>query len=123
MYGMPGKTSSDVIDSLTLFIADYATQLAPNTIYRIHSDAGTEFKSAIFKNWAAKQSIRTTYAAPEHQHQNGICERHYGIIKDIARKSWYMLGLAPPTSIMPFSMHVSSIIAYQSKVLMSNLAR
>ena len=73
MYGMPGKTSSDVITSLTHFIADYGAQLKPNTITRLHADAGTEFKSATFKNWAAKQRIRTTYAAPEHQHQNGIC--------------------------------------------------
>ena len=86
MYGMPGKTSSDVITSLTHFIADYGTRLTPNVITHIHADAGTEFKSATFKNWAAKQKIRTTYAAPEHQHQNGICERHYGIVKDIARK-------------------------------------
>ena len=86
MYGMQGKSSSDVITSLTHFIADYNTQLAPNTIQRIHSDAGTEFKSSLFKNWTAKQKIRTTYAALEHQHQNSICERHYGIVKDIARK-------------------------------------
>ena len=49
MYGMPGKTSSDVITSLTHFIADYGTQLSPHTITRIHADAGTEFKSATFK--------------------------------------------------------------------------
>ena len=65
MYGMPSKSSSDVIASLTHFIADCNTQLAPNTIQRIHSDAGTEFKSSLFKTWAAKQKIRTTYAAPE----------------------------------------------------------
>ena len=86
MYGMQGKSSSDVITSLTRFIADYSTQLAPNTIQRLHSDAGTEFKSALFKNWVPKQKIRPTYAAPEHQHQNSICEHHYGIVKDIARK-------------------------------------
>ena len=86
MYGMPGKSSSDVITSLSHVIADYGTQLTPNTITRIHSDASTEFKSTTFKTWAAKQKIRTTYAAPEHQHQNGICEHHYGIVKDIARK-------------------------------------
>ena len=86
MYGMPGKTSSDVITSLTHFIADYGTQLKTNTITRLHVDADTEFKSATFKNWAAKQRICTTYAAPDHQHQNGICEWHYGIVKDITRK-------------------------------------
>ena len=68
MYGMPGKSSSDAITSLTHFIADYCTQLTPNTIICMHADAGTEFKSATFKNWAVKQKIRTTYAAPEHQH-------------------------------------------------------
>ena len=71
-YVWQGKSSSDVITSLTHFIAAYNTQLAPNTIQRIHSDAGTEFKSALFKNWAAKQKIRTTYAAPEHQHPETI---------------------------------------------------
>ena len=41
MYLMPGNFSFDVITSLIYFIADYCTQLTPNTITHIKSDAGT----------------------------------------------------------------------------------
>ena len=86
LYGMHNKSSQDIITALTKFIAQYGSQVSTGSINTIHADAGTEFKSQAFRTWSSKQKIWTTYAAPKHQHQNGICERHYSTVKDMSRK-------------------------------------
>ena len=50
----------------------------------IRSDFGSEFRSDTFRKWCGENSIRFTTAAPRHQEQNGLVERHWGTITKIA---------------------------------------
>ena len=52
----------------------------------IRSDAGTEFISREFEGWCANMQIRFNAAAPARQHQNGICEKHWGTTSNMARR-------------------------------------
>ena len=73
----------------------------PNSTYtakditHIRSDAGTEFRSADFNDWCLENSITFTSAAPKHQHQNGIVERHWGIVANMANSLILNARLSP----------------------------
>ena len=55
-----------------------------NRISHIRSDAGSEFRSDVFRKWCSENKIRFTTAAPKHQEQNGLVERHWGTILKLA---------------------------------------
>ena len=86
MYGMNNKSSQEFIRAITKLIAQYGSQVPTGSINTIYTNADTEFKSQAFRSWSSKLKIRNMYAAPEHPHQNGICECHYGTVKEISRK-------------------------------------
>ena len=77
---MMGKASRHVIRSVKRFIARFGA------VKEIRSDAGSEFISDEFENWCDENKIRFTAAAPARQHQNGICERHWGTTSNMARR-------------------------------------
>ena len=78
--GMMGKASRHVIRSVKRFIARFGA------VKEIRSDAGSEFISDEFENWCDENKIKFTAAAPARQHQNGICERHWGTTSNMARR-------------------------------------
>ena len=47
---------------------------------KIHTNAGSAFKSAEFISHCEQHVIKVTFAAPRHQETNGICEQkcHHG---------------------------------------------
>ena len=51
---------------------------------KIHADAGSAFKSAEFTSDCEQHGIKITFAAPRHQEMNGICERSWQNIRNIA---------------------------------------
>ena len=123
MYGMPSKFSSDVITSLTHFIADYNTQLAPNTIQRIHSDAGTEFKSSIFKTWQPNKKSELLMPLLNINTRMAYVNVITVLSKTLPEKSWFMPDSTHPISIMPFNMHALFTTAFLLKAHMFNLAK
>ena len=60
------------------------TQRQPATIKHIRSDAGSEFRSDVFRKWCSKNKIHFNTAAPKHQEQNGLVERHWGTVVKLA---------------------------------------
>ena len=56
------------------------TNRQPRSIQHIRSDAGTEFRSDTFKKWCSENKIHFNSAAPKHQEQNGLVERHWIVL-------------------------------------------
>ena len=67
----------------------YAIWFKPNPNFhiedvdKIHTDAGSAFKSAEFISDCEQHGIKVTFAAPRHQEMNGICERTWANIRNI----------------------------------------
>jgi hypothetical protein len=55
-----------------------------SSIEQVHGDFDATFRSREFTRLMTDQGIRTTYAAPRHQEQNGICESNWQHIRNIA---------------------------------------
>ena len=56
------------------------TNRQPCSIQHICSDADTESHSDTFRKWCSENKIHFNSAAPKHQEQNGLVERHWGTI-------------------------------------------
>ena len=50
----------------------------------LRSDAGTEFRSNDFNDWCKENPIVFMTAAPKHQEQNGLVERHWTEVSKLA---------------------------------------
>ncbi|CAI7798421.1 unnamed protein product [Closterium sp. NIES-53] len=69
-------------------------------VLRLHSDRGGEFSSARLGAFCRAQGIRQTFTLPASPQQNGIAERHIGMVMDVARTS--MIHAAAPHFLWPF---------------------
>ncbi|CAI7863044.1 unnamed protein product, partial [Closterium sp. NIES-54] len=69
-------------------------------VLRLHSDRGGEFSSARLGAFCRAQSIRQTFMLPASPQQNGIAERRFGMVMDVARTS--MIHAAAPHFLWPF---------------------
>jgi len=85
LIGIQDKSTDACIDGIELL-----TSRIPNNkrkirkISHIRTDAGSEFRSDTFRKWCSENNIRCTTAAPKHQEQNGLVERHWGTILKMA---------------------------------------
>ncbi|CAI7848305.1 unnamed protein product [Closterium sp. NIES-53] len=70
-------------------------------VLRLHSDRGGEFSSARLGAFCRAQGIRQTFTLPASPQQNGIAERHIGMVMDVARTS--MIHAAAPHFLWPFA--------------------
>ena len=76
--------------SVFLCLRDYAQWFKPNPTFnasraiRAHADFGSAFTSKELKHDCAQYNIIVTTAAPRHQEMNGICERSWATIRDMA---------------------------------------
>gem|GEM_PF-2876143 len=83
--GIKDKTTDACIDGIELIISTIpGNNRQPKAIRHIRSDAGTEFRSDTFRKWCSENKIHFTSAAPKHQEQNGMVERHWGTIAKLA---------------------------------------
>ena len=83
--GIQDKTTDACIDGIELIISTIpGRNRQPKAINHICSDAGTEFCSDTFRKWCSENKIHFTSAAPKHQEQNGLVERHWGKIAKLA---------------------------------------
>jgi len=82
LKGIPTETSpttSEVIQCLMLYIGGHMAE-----VKEIRSDAGSQFLSEEFNTWCSVLSIRPTKAAPRHQEQNGVAERTWQSMRNLA---------------------------------------
>ena len=87
LIGIRDKSSEACIDGIEQLTANFPNLLSKNKIKEIshiRSDAGSEFRSDTFRKWCGENNIRFNTAAPKHQEQNGLVERHWGTIVKMA---------------------------------------
>ncbi|CAI7827954.1 unnamed protein product [Closterium sp. NIES-53] len=75
-------------------------------VLRLHSDRGGEFSSARLGAFCRAQGIRQTFTLPASPQQNGIAERHIGMVMDVARTS--MIHAAAPHFLWPFAVQYAA---------------
>ena len=83
--GIRDKTTDACIDGINLIISSLPIKNKHISHLRhIRSDAGSEFRSDTFRKWCSDNKIEFSSAAPKHQEQNGLVERHWGTICKLA---------------------------------------
>ncbi|CAI7885548.1 unnamed protein product [Closterium sp. NIES-53] len=75
-------------------------------VLRLHSDRGGEFSSARLGAFCPAQGIRQTFTLPASPQQNGIAERHIGMVTDVTRMS--MIHAAAPHFLWPFAVQYAA---------------
>ncbi|CAI7794200.1 unnamed protein product [Closterium sp. NIES-53] len=72
----------------------------------LHSDRGGEFSSDILAEFCQDEGIRQPFMLPASPQQNGIAERHIGLIMEVARTS--MIHAAAPHFLWPFAVQYAA---------------
>ncbi|CAI7910457.1 unnamed protein product [Closterium sp. NIES-53] len=72
----------------------------------LHSDRGGEFSSDLLRAFCRSEGIRQTFTLPASPQQNGIAERHIGMVMDVARTS--MIHAAAPHFLWPFAVQYAA---------------
>ena len=81
LIGKQDKSRDACIDGIELLTSRFPNRNRKNRrISHIRNDASSEFRSDTFRKWCSENNIRFTTAAPKHQEQNGLVERHLGTI-------------------------------------------
>ncbi|CAI5468690.1 unnamed protein product [Closterium sp. Yama58-4] len=63
-------------------------------VLRLHSDRGGEFSSDLLRGFCQGEGILQSFTLPASPQQNGVAERHIGLVMEIARTS--MIHAAAP---------------------------
>ena len=86
LLGLKEVTSYAIFECLL----HYSVWFKPNPNFeigdvdRVHADAGSAFRSEEFISDCEQHGIKVSFAAPRHQEMNGICERAWASIRNIA---------------------------------------
>ncbi|CAI7867369.1 unnamed protein product [Closterium sp. NIES-54] len=107
----PLRSKGDVTEVLIDWIRAARLQLRESfgsdlPVLRLHSDRGGEFSSARLGAFCRAQGIRQTFTLPASPQQNGIAERHIGMVMDVARTS--MIHAAAPHFLWPFAVQYAA---------------
>ncbi|CAI7837701.1 unnamed protein product, partial [Closterium sp. NIES-53] len=87
-----------------LVVDDYSRY---TTVFPLRSkDRGGEFSSDLLKAFCRLEGIRQTFTLPASPQQNGIAERHIGMVMDVARMS--MIHAAAPHFLWPFAVQYAA---------------
>ena len=85
LIGSQDKSINACIDGIELLTSRIRHNKRKfSRISHILTDAVSEFRSDTFRKWCSENNIRFTTAAPKHQEQNGLVERHWGTILRMA---------------------------------------
>ncbi|CAI7730129.1 unnamed protein product [Closterium sp. NIES-54] len=88
-----------VVDNYTRYTTVFPFQDLP--VLRLHSDKGGEFSSNLLWEFCRGEGILQSFTLPESPQQNGIAERHIGLVMEVARTS--MIHAAAPHFLWPFA--------------------
>ncbi|CAI7774168.1 unnamed protein product [Closterium sp. NIES-54] len=68
---------------------------------RLHSDRGGEFSSDLLRDFCRGEGILQSFTLPDSPQQNGIAQRHIGLVMEVAHTS--MIHAAAPHFLWPFA--------------------
>ncbi|CAI7912317.1 unnamed protein product [Closterium sp. NIES-53] len=102
----PLRSKGKVVDVLIPWIHAVRLQLREwfhqnLPVLRLHSDRGGEFSSDLLRDFCRGEGILQSFTLPTSPHQNGIAERHIGLVMEVARTS--MIHAAAPHFLWPFA--------------------
>ncbi|CAI7794048.1 unnamed protein product [Closterium sp. NIES-53] len=102
----PLRSKGQVIDVLIPWICTVRLQLRERfgqdlPVLRLHSDRGGEFSSNLLWDFCRREGILQSFTLPDSPQQNGIAERHIGLVMEVARTS--MIHAAAPHFLWPFA--------------------
>ncbi|CAI7798956.1 unnamed protein product, partial [Closterium sp. NIES-53] len=87
-----------------LVVDDYSRY---TTVFPLRSkDRGGEFSSDLLRAFCRAEGNRQTFTLPASPQQNGIAERHIGMVMDVARTS--MIHAAAPHFLWPFAVQYTA---------------
>ncbi|CAI7856724.1 unnamed protein product [Closterium sp. NIES-54] len=98
----PLRTKGQVVDVLIPWIRTVRLQLRERfgqdlPVLRLHSDRGGDFSSTLLRDFCRGDGILQSFTLPDSPQQNGIAERHIGLVMEVARTS--MIHAAPRVSL------------------------
>ncbi|CAI7871514.1 unnamed protein product [Closterium sp. NIES-53] len=107
----PLRSKGDVTEVLIGWIRTAHLQLRESfgsdfPVLCLHSDRGGEFSSARLGAFCRAQGICQTFTLPASPQQNGIAERHIGMVMDVARTS--MIHAAAPHFLWLFAVQYAA---------------
>ncbi|CAI7908948.1 unnamed protein product, partial [Closterium sp. NIES-54] len=107
----PLRSKGDVTEVLIDWIRAARLQLRQSfgsdfPVLRLHSDRGGELSSGLLGAYCRARGIRQTFTLPDSPQQNGIAERHIGMVMDVARTS--MMHAAAPHFLWPFAVRYAA---------------
>ncbi|CAI7813581.1 unnamed protein product [Closterium sp. NIES-53] len=102
----PLRSKSQVVNVLIPWIRTVRLQLRERfhqdlPVLRLHSDRGGEFSSNVLRDFCHGEDFLQLFTLPESPQQNGIAERHIGLVMEVARTS--MIHAATPHFLWPFA--------------------
>ncbi|CAI5460784.1 unnamed protein product [Closterium sp. Yama58-4] len=75
-------------------------------VLRLHSDKGGEFSSHLLRDFCRGEGILQSFTLPASPQQNGIAERHIGLVMEVARTS--MIHAAAPHFLWSFAVRYAA---------------
>ncbi|CAI7882344.1 unnamed protein product [Closterium sp. NIES-54] len=102
----PLRSKDQVVDVLIPWIRTVRLQLRERfgqdlPVLQLHSNRGGEFSSNLFRDFCCREGILQSFTLPDSPQQNGIAERHIGLVMEVARIS--MIHAAAPHFLWPFA--------------------
>ncbi|CAI7757991.1 unnamed protein product [Closterium sp. NIES-53] len=89
------------------FLLDVDDYPRYTTVFPLRTkDRGGEFSSNLLRAFCRSEGIRQTFTLPASPQQNGIAERHIGMVMDVARTS--MIHAAAPHFLWPFAVQYAA---------------
>ncbi|CAI7767809.1 unnamed protein product [Closterium sp. NIES-54] len=116
----PLRSKDDVTELLIDWIRGARRQLSDSfgsdlLVLRLQSNRGGEFSSDLLRAFCRAEGICQTFTLPDSPQQNGIAERHIGMVMDVACTS--MIHAAAPHFLWPFAVqYVAHLINLQPRV-------
>ncbi|CAI7878574.1 unnamed protein product [Closterium sp. NIES-53] len=107
----PLRSKGQVVDVLIPWIRAVRLQLrerfrADLPILRLHSVRGGEFSSDLLQEFCRGEGILQSFTLPDSPQQNGIAERHIGLVMEVAHTS--MIHVAAPHFLWSFAVRYAA---------------
>ncbi|CAI7897444.1 unnamed protein product [Closterium sp. NIES-54] len=107
----PLHSKGQVVDVLIPWICTVRLQLRGRfsqdlPVLRLHSGRGGEFSSNLLRDFYHGEGILMSFTLPDSPQQNGIAERHIGLVMEVARTS--MIHAAAPHFLWPFAVRYAA---------------
>ncbi|CAI7908781.1 unnamed protein product [Closterium sp. NIES-53] len=75
-------------------------------VLRLHYERGGEFSSDLLRDFCRGEGILPSFTLPDSPRQNGIVERRFGLVMEVARTS--MIHVAAPHFLWPFAVQYAA---------------